>query len=71
LIPAGRILELYQVSSRAERLFLLTFSGPHAAFSIWKGCLVVAIAGIAVAIAGIAIAIADIAAPAASVFQPL
>ncbi len=52
-------------------MFLLTFSGPHAAFSIWKGCLVVAIAGIAVAIAGIAIAIADIAAPAASVFQPL
>ncbi len=55
---------MYQVSSRAERLFLLTFSGPHAAFSIWKGCLVVTIAGIA-------IAIADIAAPAASVFQPL
>ncbi len=64
MIPAVRILELYQVSSRAERLFLLTFSGPHAAFSIWKGCLVVTIAGIA-------IAIADIAAPADSVFQPL
>ncbi len=64
LISVGRILELYPVSSRAERLFLLTFSGPHAAFSIWKGCLIVAIAGIA-------IAIADIAAPAASAFQPL